>query len=97
MKTTPTIENNYEDDMKLEPQLLKKTGQDLRETPLRSSNAESEDEKCHKNCWALRNEELKRLNQRWKEFESDLGEGMWLMEIILTSHFKKNLSITPEK
>ena len=28
---------------------------------------------------------------------NNLGEGMWPMEIILTSHFEKNLSITPEK
>ena len=33
--------------MKLEPRIFKKTGQDLRETLLRSLNVETEDEKCH--------------------------------------------------
>ena len=65
-------------------------GQDLRETLLRSSDVENEDEKCHENCWALRNEELKGWTNDEQEFENDLGEGMWLMGIILTSHFKKN-------
>ena len=43
------------------------------------------------------NEKEEGLNQQWKEFENDLGEGMWLMESILTSHFEKNLRITPGK
>jgi hypothetical protein len=37
MKRILIIENNYEDDMKLEPQMFKRTEQDLRETLLRSS------------------------------------------------------------
>lgn len=36
------------------------------------------------------NEKEEGLNQRWKEFEIDLGEGMWLMESILTSYFERN-------
>ena len=47
MKRIPHNRNNYEDGMKLEPQIFKKTGQDLRETLLRSPNVENEDEKCH--------------------------------------------------
>ena len=47
MKRIPHKRNTYEDGMKLEPRIFKKTGQDLRETLLRSSNVENEDEKCH--------------------------------------------------
>ena len=49
------------------------------------------------NCWGTQQWRIRRLNQRWKEFESNLGEGIWLMESILTSHFEKNLRITLEK
>ena len=49
-KRIPHNQNNNEDGMKLEPRIFKRTGQDLRETLLRSPNAENEDEKCHKNC-----------------------------------------------
>ena len=45
MKTISTIENNYEDGMKLETRIFKRTGQDLRETLLRSSNIENDKEK----------------------------------------------------
>ena len=79
IKRIPHNRNNNEDGMKLEPRIFKRTGQDLRETLLRSPNVESEDENAMKNCWALRDEELKRLKQRWKEFENGPGEGMWLM------------------
>ena len=68
MKIIPHNQNDNEDGMKLEPRILKRTGQDLRETLLRSSNVENEDEKCHKNCWALRNEELK----GWTNDEQEL-------------------------
>ena len=54
--------------------------------------AEKEDEKHHRNYWDTPVEwKVKRLSQQLKEFENDLGEGMWLMESILTSHFEKNL------
>ena len=45
-KRIPHNLNNNEDGMKLEPRILR-TGQNLRETLLRSSNVENEDEKCH--------------------------------------------------
>ena len=43
----PHNRNNYEDGMKLETRIFKKTGQNLRETLLRYLNVDSEDEKCH--------------------------------------------------
>ena len=46
-KRIPHNRNNYEDGMKLETRFFKKTGQDLRETLLRSSIVENEDVKCH--------------------------------------------------
>ena len=47
IKRIPHNRNNNEDGIKLEPRIFKRTGQDLRETLHRSSNAENEDEKCH--------------------------------------------------
>ena len=41
----PCDQNNYEDVMKLEPRIFKRTGQDLRENLLRSSNIEIDKEK----------------------------------------------------
>ena len=46
-KRIPHNQNNNEDGKKLEPRIFKRTGQDLRETLLRSPNGENEDEKCH--------------------------------------------------
>ena len=71
--------------------------QDSREILLRSSNVENEDENHHELLRHSGRIKRGKLSQRWKEFESDLGEGMWLMESILTSHFEKNLGIAPEK
>ena len=50
IKRIPHNQHNNEDGMKLEPQIFKKTGQDLREILLRSPNVENADEKNHKNC-----------------------------------------------
>ena len=47
IKIIPHNQNDNEDGKKLEPRIFKKTGQDLRETLLRSPNVENEDEKCH--------------------------------------------------
>ena len=47
MKIIPHNQNNNEDGMKQEPRIFKRTGQNLRETLLRSPNVEGEDEKCH--------------------------------------------------
>ena len=46
-KRVPHNQNDNEDGMKLEPRIIKRTGQNLRETLLRSPNVENEDEKCH--------------------------------------------------
>ena len=78
--------------MKLEPRIFERTDK-IEEN---SSSVFNDDEKHPQNYWDTPGEwKAKRLNQQWKEFESDLGEGMWLMESILTSHFEKNLRITP--
>ena len=50
VKRILTIENNYEDGMKLEPRILKRMEQGLRGTLLRSSHAENDEEKQHQNC-----------------------------------------------
>ena len=47
MKIIPHNRNNNEDGMKLERRIFKRTGQDLRETLLRSLDVEKEDENCH--------------------------------------------------
>ena len=47
VKRILTIENNYEDGMKLEPRIFKRTDQDLGKILLRSSNVENDDENHH--------------------------------------------------
>ena len=61
-KRIPHNQNNNEDGMKLEPQVIKRTGQDLRETLLRSANVETNEEASMKNIWRTKlkteNEEI---------------------------------------
>ena len=79
MKRIPHNRNNNEDGMKLEPRIFKRTGQDLRETLLRSSNVENEDEKCHEELlstpeWRIKKVEptMKRIWKRsWRRHVTD--------------------------
>ena len=74
----------WEEGIKLEPWILKRMDQDLRETLLWSSKSENDDEKHHQNYWDTPGEwKSERLSQQRKEFENDLGEGMWLMKSYL--------------
>ena len=88
VKRISTIKNNYEDDMKLEPWIFKRMDQDLREILLRSSKVEKDGENHHE---LLRYSGMKigKVEPTMKIFQSDLGEGMWQMESILTSHLKR--------
>ena len=75
VKRILTIENNYEDGMKLEPRIFQRTDQDLGEILLRSSNVENDDENHHE---LLRYSGMKigKVEPTMKIFQSDLGEGM---------------------
>ena len=91
-KRIVTIKNNYEDGIKLEPWISWRKGKDLRGTLLRSSKSENDDEKHHHEL--LRHSgriKRKRLSQRWKQFENDLGEGMRLMKIHSYVKLQKDL------
>ena len=49
------------------------------------------------NCWDTTGWKVERLNRQWKEFESDLGEGIWLMKIHSYVKLWKTLGIAPDK
>ena len=87
----------WEDGIKLEPWISGRTGRDLREILLRSSNVENDDENHH---------ELLRYSGRMKNKEVEptrknnlkpILENIWLMKFILTSNFEKNLGMAPGK
>ena len=69
IKRIPHNRNNNEDGKKLEPRIFKRTGQDLRETLLRSPNVENEDEKCH--------EEFRDTPDEWQEEGGAKDENNW--------------------
>ena len=86
----------WKDGVKLEPWILKRMEQDLRETLLRSSNVENDDEKHHHELLALRNEE-------WKGWANDAKNLKDLREIHMTDDESflhqtlKDLRIAPVK
>ena len=63
----------WKDGIKLEPWIFKRMEQDLRETLLRSSNVENDDEKHHQNYWDTPEEwKAKRLSQQWNDLKEIL-------------------------
>ncbi len=74
--------NNYEDGMKLEPWIFKRTDQDLGEILLRSSNVANDDAKHHhelvRHSGTMKNRKVESTMKRiWKILEKDI----WLMII----------------
>ena len=90
LKNSHNQKQLWGDGVKLELHIFGRTGKDLRGTLLRSSKFKNDDKKHHhellRHCGRIKR---KRLSQRWKEFENNLGEGMWMMEFILTSSSKR--------
>ena len=62
--------------MKLERRIFKRTGQGLRETLLRSPNAENEDENGMKNFEILRTNDKRKVELTMEIIENKLGESM---------------------
>ena len=87
-KRIPHIQNDNEDGMKLEPWIFKRMPMIKRNSsPVFKS--ENDDEKCHEELLSTPEWRIKKVETMVKRIESDLGEGTWLMGIILTSHLKR--------
>ena len=72
----------WEDGIKLEPWILKRMEQDLRETLLRSSKVENDDEKEHQNYWDTPGKwKAKGVEPTMKRVWKILGKDIWLMMI----------------
>ena len=90
-----TIKNNYEDGIKLELRIFKRTGKDLRGTLLRSSHAENDDEKHHHELLRyserIKNEEIEPTMKRmWTILEKNIRLMIIHSYVKLGKEFKSN-------
>ena len=81
----------------LEPWILKRMEQDLRETLLRSSNVENDDEKHQHELLRYSRMNIRKIEPTMKIIWKILEKDIWLMAVHSYVKLWKNLRIAPEK